>query len=270
MFASKEAAELQTDHPLLSSWRSEAQSSCLQRSSKAFELSQGWLQVLLPSHRWIRWETATSKAYQEYFAKTCYFRLSNASHVAVAITMCHAGTKSARSSFLRAPAGFDSDRAALSLLSRIEEENRSDGKKLSIPSTSRTLAARRGAPSINLLGGLEAPFACAPSHQTPSPHNLWRTGQTRLGTTNPPGLSTSSCPTYGKYELLRETVSLALSGQRSLLPPSGAWSQESLRVWILSSQNLYSTLGSVLTPLLFNTSLTCQPPSTESMHMLTI
>ena len=39
------------------------------------------------------------------------------------------------------------------------------GRKLSIPSTFRTLAARRGEPSTNLLAGLDDPFASAPSWQ---------------------------------------------------------------------------------------------------------
>jgi len=38
----------------------EAQGSCPQRSGEALELWQGWLEALLPSHRWIRWEIATS------------------------------------------------------------------------------------------------------------------------------------------------------------------------------------------------------------------
>jgi len=37
----------------------EAQGSCPQPSGEALELSQGWLEALLPSHRWIRWEIAT-------------------------------------------------------------------------------------------------------------------------------------------------------------------------------------------------------------------
>ena len=39
----------------------EAQSSCLQRSGKALEISQGLLKALLPSRRWICWEIATSE-----------------------------------------------------------------------------------------------------------------------------------------------------------------------------------------------------------------
>jgi len=38
----------------------EVQSSCPQRPCEDLELSQGWLEALLPSHRWIRWEIATS------------------------------------------------------------------------------------------------------------------------------------------------------------------------------------------------------------------
>ena len=39
----------------------EVQSSCLQRSRNELELSQDWLKALLPSHRWIGWEIATSR-----------------------------------------------------------------------------------------------------------------------------------------------------------------------------------------------------------------
>ena len=72
-----------------------------------------------------------------------------------------------------------------------------------------------------------------------SPHNsCCRTGHTRPGTSSTPGTPTRSFPIYGRSQHLRETVSLASSCQRSLLPLSGAWSQESLRVWIISSLSL--------------------------------
>ena len=119
----------------------------------------------------------------------------------------------------------------------------SDGRKLLIPSTSRTLAARLGKPSTNLLASLDAPLACAPFRQTPSPHNSWRTGHTGPGAASTPGSSTSSCPTYGRFHRLRVTVYLNPLGRRSLLLPSDAWSQESLRDWIPCSQSLYSTPG---------------------------
>ena len=52
-------------------------------------------------------------------------QLNNVSHVAVAKTMCHVATKSARSfirSFFQAPVGTDSDRTASSLLSRLGQK----------------------------------------------------------------------------------------------------------------------------------------------------
>ena len=86
--------------------------------------------------------------------------------------------------------------------------SRSDGRKLSISSTSRTLATRRGKPSTNLLAGLDAPLACAPSRQTPSPRNSWRRGHTGLGAASSPGCSRSCCPTCGRFLHLKVTVSL--------------------------------------------------------------
>ena len=101
-------------------------------------------------------------------------------------------------SLIWAPMRTDSDRSASSFFSE-NRRNRSDGEKLSIPLTSRTLIAKRGVPSTNLLAGLDAPLACALSQQTPSPHNLWRTGP---GATSLPGLSTRSCPTHGRSQYL--------------------------------------------------------------------
>jgi len=49
--------------------------------------------------------------------------------------------------------------------------SRSDGRKPFTPSTSCTPAARHGEQSTNLLAGLDAPPARAPSRQIPSPHN---------------------------------------------------------------------------------------------------
>ena len=105
--------------------------------------------------------------------------MNNAFHVAVARNVCHVGTKNARPS-IAASSEWG--------LARIEplrpyflgsnRRSRSDEKKLSIPSTSRTLVERRGETSTNSLAGLDAPLACAPSRQTPSPTKLWRTGHT--------------------------------------------------------------------------------------------
>jgi len=71
----------------------EAQSSCPQRSGEALELLQGWLEALLPSHRWMRWEISTSghikywEGIPGFFARAYYLRINNASHVAVGRTV---------------------------------------------------------------------------------------------------------------------------------------------------------------------------------------
>jgi len=74
-------------------------------------------------------------------------------------------------------------------------------------------------------------LSSALSRQTASPCNSWRTGPTGPGIVSPPGWSTRSCPTYGKSQHVRVTVSLNPLGRRSLLLPSDAWSQESLQDW---------------------------------------
>jgi len=75
-------------------------------------------------------------------------------YVADGRTMCHTGTDSARPSITPS----SEPQWGLTLIELLRpyylgynRRSRSDGKKLSIPSTSRTLAARRGAPSTNLL-----------------------------------------------------------------------------------------------------------------------
>ena len=64
-----------------------------------------------------------------------------------------------------------------------------------------------------------------------------------LGGANPPDLSTRICLTCGRFQDVRDAVSLTFSGQKSFLPPSCAWSQVSLRVLIPSSWSLHSTPG---------------------------
>jgi len=131
--------------------------------------------------------------------------------------MCHAEIKSARPSIAPSPEPL----WRLALIEPLHpyyldsgRRSRSDGK-LSIPSTSRTLAARRGEPSTNLLIGLDAPFTRTLSRQTPSPRNSWRMGHTGPGTESPPGWSTRSCPTDGRFQHLRVTVSLNPLGGRT-------------------------------------------------------
>ena len=65
--------------PILSHNDTMAQHSCLQPAEEALELPQGWLEALLPSYRWIPWETSTSvrtqqtsRMHTKIFARTCY------------------------------------------------------------------------------------------------------------------------------------------------------------------------------------------------------
>ena len=107
-------------------------------------------------------------------ARAYFLRLNNVSHVPAGRTMCHSGTKSARPSI--APLSEPQWGLPLTELPRpysldYKRRSRSDGGKLSTPSTSRTPAARRGEQSTNLLAGLDAPPTCALSRQIPSPRN---------------------------------------------------------------------------------------------------
>jgi len=135
------------------------------------------------------WTQKTSKRHTRNFARACYLRLNNLSHVAVARTTCHAG-KTAR--YLTV-ASLE-PQWALTLIKPLrpcfcdsDTRGMSDGKKLSIPLNIRTPATRCGAPSTNLREGLDAPLTCARTQQTPSPHYSRRKGHTRLRTTSPPG-----------------------------------------------------------------------------------
>ena len=138
------------------------------------------------------------------------------------------------------PVGSNSDGATSSQYLDFNR-SRSDGRKQLIPSTSRTLAARRGEPSTNLLAGLDASFASASSRKTQSPRNSWRTGHTGPGIARPLGSSKRTCPIYGRFQHLRVTVPVNPLSRRSLLLASDEWSQESLRDWIPSSQSSYFT-----------------------------
>jgi len=156
-----------------------AQSSSMQRCGQALELSQVWLEALLPSHRCICCEIATYghnihwTRHMRNYARVSYLQLNNAFQVAVARTTCYVATEGARP--FVAPSS--EPQCGLTLIESLRPHflnsirSRIDGMKLSIPLTSRTPVAKCGAPSINLLAGLDAPFACNRSRQTSSPHN---------------------------------------------------------------------------------------------------
>ena len=123
--------------------------------------------------------------------------LNSPSHVAVARTMCHVGTKKVRPSIApssEAQWGLTPTEPLHPYFYGSTRRDRSDRKKLSIPSSSRTLAARRGAPPIKLLAGPDTPRACTPSRQTLSLRNSRRTGHTRRGTASPQNPSTRRRP----------------------------------------------------------------------------
>ena len=190
----------------------------------------------------------TLRGHTRVFARAYYPPPNNVTHVAVGRTMFYAGTKSARPSI----APSSEPQWGLTLIEPLRpyylgynRKSSSDGRKLLIPPTSRTQAARRGEPSTNLLTSLDTPLTCAPSRQTLSLRNSWRTGHTGPGAASPPGSSTRSCSTYGRFQHLRVAVSPNPSGRKSLLLPSDAWSQENLQDWTPSSWSLYSTQGRI-------------------------
>ena len=190
-------------------------------------------------------EHQTLRGHTRILARAYYLRPNNALHwygvpliwSPLGRIICHAGTKSARPSI---PPSSE-HQCGLTLIEPPRpyylssgRRSRNDGRKLLIPSTSRTLAARCGEPSKNLLASLDAPFTSAPSRQIPSPRNSWRTGHTGPWTESSPGWLTRSCPAYGRFQHLRVAVHLNPLGRRSLLLPSDAWNQEGLRDWIPS------------------------------------
>jgi len=101
----------------------------------------------------------TPKRHTRNYARTCCLRLNNLSHLTVARTVCHAGQSVRDPSSLLppSPSGNDTDRAASSLLSPLDQKRQERWKGASFPSISRTPAVRYGAPSITLSAGLDTP-----------------------------------------------------------------------------------------------------------------
>ena len=188
-----------------------------------------WTHQILKGHTWV-------------FVRAYYLGPNNVglSHVAIGRSMCHTGTKSARPSIALSPKpqwGPTLIELLCPYYLGCSRRSRSNRRKLLIPSTSHTLATRCGEPSTNLLAGLDAPLTCAPSRQTSLTSKLWRTRHIGPRITSPQGWSTRSCPTYGRFQYLRVTVSLNPLGWRNLLLPSDVWNQESLRDRSPSSQS---------------------------------
>jgi len=147
----------------------------------------------------------------------------------------------------RAPVGTDSDRTASSLLSRLEQKKQERWEE-AVNSIEFSPSSRKAQRTINKLTGRSGRSSrLYPFSANSIAHNSWRTGHTGLGTVSPPGWSARSCPTYGRLLHLKVTVSLNPLGRRSLLLPSDAWSQESLRDWTPSSRSLNFTPGQLST-----------------------
>jgi len=181
------------------------------------------------------------RGHTRIFARAYFLRPNNVSHVAAGRTMCHAGTKSARPSIapLPEPSGDWQSRFVPTISAREEA-----GAMEAVNSIDLSHSSRKAWRIFNKLTGRSGySFTSAPSRQTPSSRNLWRTGHTRPWIANPPGWSARNCPTYGKSQHLRVTVSLNPLRRRTLLLPSDAWSQESLRDRTPSSRSSYSTAG---------------------------
>ena len=132
-----------------------------------------WRDCYLRTHQ-------TLRGHARIFARAYYLRPNNESHMTAGRTMCQ--------------------ELCATLIEPLRpyypgsgRRSRRYERKLSFPSTSRTLAARRGEPLTNSLAYLDAPFSSAPSWQIPSPRNSWRTWHTGPGIASPPGSSTRSC-----------------------------------------------------------------------------
>jgi len=186
----------------------------------------------LQTHQIVRGHTRIS-------ARAYFLRLNNVSHMATERTMCHAGTKSGRPSIAPSPEpqwGLTLTEPPLPYSLDYNRRSRSDGVQLHWLLALQPQGVENNQNKLTGRSGRS-------SRQIPSPRNWWRTGHTRPATASPTGSSTNSCLTYGRFQHLRVTVSPNLSGWKSLLLPSDAWSQENLRDWIPSSQSLCSMPG---------------------------
>jgi len=136
------------------------QGSCPQRSGKALELSQSWSVPLLPSHRWFQWKGATSGHIKYWegipgflreptiWAKQCIPR----GRWKNCVPCCHKEFETLYSSFTRAPVETDSDRAALSLLSR-HEQKKQERLEEAVNSIDFSHSSRKAGRTINKLTG---------------------------------------------------------------------------------------------------------------------
>ena len=123
-------------------------------------------------------------------------------------------------SFTQALVGTDSDRAASSLPSKLGQEKQEQWEE-AVNSINFSHSSHKAWKTINkFIGRSGHSFRQwhLPANSITS--QLVKNGAHRTGITSSPGSSTSSCPTYGRFQHLSVIVSLNPLGQRSLLLPS--------------------------------------------------
>ena len=131
---------------------------------------QGWLEALLPSHRWIRWEIATSvdRKYWEGIpgfllepticGQAYHLRPNSSGRWKSYVPCWDKEYKTLYRSFIRYSVGTDSDRTVSSLLSRLQQKKQKQWEEAVNSIDVSHSATSRGAPSTHLLAGLQAPF----------------------------------------------------------------------------------------------------------------
>jgi len=121
--------------------------------------------------------------------------------------------------FIQAPVGTASDRAASSILSRLQQEKQERSEE-AVNSIDFSHSSHKAWRTINKLTGRSGRSSrLCPISKNSIALQLVRTQDTRVATASPPGSSTRSCPTYGRFQHLRVTVSPNPSGRKSLLLP---------------------------------------------------
>ena len=106
--------------------------------------------------------------------------------------------------------GTDSDRAVLSILSR-HEGDRQERWEEAVHSIDFLHSSRKAWSTINKLTGKQIWTLLSPVPRLGKLHRLAahdERGHTGPGIASPPGSSTSSCPTNGRFQHLRVIVSL--------------------------------------------------------------
>jgi len=143
----------------------------------------------------------------------------------------------------RGPVETDSDRAASSLLFRLEQKKQERWEEAvnSIDFSHSSCNVWSIINKLTVRSGRSSRLCPVSGNSTAS--QLLQNGAQKTGAASPSGSPIRSCPTYGRFQHLRVTVSLNTSGRKICLLPSDGWSQESVRVWIPPSRSLYSTPG---------------------------